>query len=190
MNYQSKNNRSTSDASKRLSWLLRHGATEAGVAIDSAGWVKTADVMRVLHLTKAQIDDAVANNNKSRFAVDGEYIRAVQGHSLPGVVSLESLEASWQIYAGNGENGLIWHGTNRDHLDSILKTGLKSMQRTHVHLAETTKSHVGKRANVDILLGIDVKAMRESGNTLFQSDNGVVLARYVPANCIAKWVQC
>jgi RNA:NAD 2'-phosphotransferase (TPT1/KptA family) len=34
-------------ASKKLSWLLRHGAGEAGLEMDAAGWAEVADVRRV-----------------------------------------------------------------------------------------------------------------------------------------------
>ena len=35
---------SIANASKKLSWLLRHGAEEAGVAMDAAGWVAVTGV--------------------------------------------------------------------------------------------------------------------------------------------------
>lgn len=175
--------RSTSRHSKELSWLLRHGARGAGVAIDPAGWVAIADVLRALKMTRAQLDDAVANNNKSRLTVDGGRIRACQGHSLECGVSLDALEASWAIHDGAGR---VWHGTAAAVVPSIAAEGILPQRRTHVHLAPTLGSAVGKRAQVDVMLGIDPDRLRAAGITLYRAQNGVILARRIPPECIVE----
>src|SRR5258706_432319 len=48
-----------SGASKKLSWLLRHGAGETGIDMDAAGWVAITDVLRTLHMGRAALEDAV-----------------------------------------------------------------------------------------------------------------------------------
>ena len=53
--------------SKRVSWLLRHGAPEQGIPMDSAGWVAVADVLRALRMSEAQLDAVVGQNDKLRF---------------------------------------------------------------------------------------------------------------------------
>ena len=81
--------------SKKMSWLLRHGAVEAGVEIDTAGWVEIDDVLKSLGISRHQLDEVVRLNNKSRFQVEGSRIRASQGHSMVDVaISLDELEAS------------------------------------------------------------------------------------------------
>ena len=80
--------------SKRLSWLLRHGAREVGLPMDAAGWVSVPEVLRALSITRAQLEHAVATNRKRRLQLDGERVRACQGHSADGTpVTLEALEA-------------------------------------------------------------------------------------------------
>lgn len=170
-------------ASKKLSWLLRHGAAEAGVALDSEGWADISAVLSALRLPRAQFDAAVAQNNKKRFEVDGDRVRACQGHSA-GVVSRDAVESSWVELSQT--EGTIWHGTSLDAIAQIAKEGLLPVSRTHVHLAEHTNSTVGKRANVDVLLGVSIAAMRAAGEPLWKSPNGVILARRVPPGAIVE----
>ena len=85
-------------ASHALSALLRHGAHEAKLAMDAAGWAAIDDVLRAAHLDRATLDTVVRENNKSRLEVRGERIRACQGHSLKNMpVTLEALEDSWAV---------------------------------------------------------------------------------------------
>ncbi len=58
---------------------------------------------------------AVEHNDKQRLQVDGDRIRACQGHSLEGMpVTCEALENSWERVH---PDHLLWHGTNRAALD-------------------------------------------------------------------------
>lgn len=168
--------------SKKMSWLLRHGAASQGIAMDGAGWVEVAEVLRALGLSRAALDAVVRDNAKARFEVDGSRIRATQGHSTaPGAVSLEALEASWVHYDGAGP---LWHGTNPAAIEGIAREGIVAVTRTHVHLAAATDSQVGKRANVAVLLEVSPARLREAGLGIFVSPNGVVLVRSVPVACI------
>lgn len=169
-------------ASKELSWLLRHGAAERSLTMDAAGWTAIADVLRVLGITRAQLDTVVAENTKSRLQVDGARIRACQGHSVAGMpVTHEALEASWAPWT---DEDSLWHGTHTDALASIAREGLLAQGRTHVHLAATTGSKVGKRAGVGVLLEVSPARLRAHGLGVFVSPNGVVLTRAVPPDCI------
>jgi len=170
-------------ASHALSALLRHRAGEVGLPMDAAGWADVGDVLRVARLSPELLDAAVRENNKSRLEVRDGRIRASQGHSLAGMpVTLEALEASWEE---DLRTGLIWHGTSPEAAESIAREGLLPGERTHVHLADATDSRVGKRAGVALLLGVDPGALRAVGLRVYRSPNGVLLARRVPAACIA-----
>lgn len=166
--------------SKRVSWLLRHGASQQGIAMDAAGWVAVRDVLRVLRLSEADLDAVVAQNDKRRFERDGQRIRASQGHSAP-VVSQQALEATWNVFTGEGP---VFHGTNVDAAFSIAAQGIQPQARSHVHLAPSRQSKVGKRWNVALLLVIDPHRLRAEGIPLFESPNGVLLARTVPTSAI------
>jgi putative RNA 2'-phosphotransferase len=168
--------------SHRLSMLLRHGANEAGIAMDAAGWARIDDVVAWARCTREMLDVVVRENNKSRLEVRGDLIRACQGHSLKSMpVTLEALEASWTL---DLRETPIWHGTNVAALASIAREGLLPGERTHVHLAEATDSIVGKRAGVDVMLRVDAMQLRIDGLSLYRSSNGVLLVRRVPPSCI------
>jgi len=167
-------------ASKKLSWLLRHGASEAGVRLDAAGWAKIDDVLAALKMDRERLDAAVTQNNKARFTVDGDRIRANQGHSSD-VVDLAAVEASWIMFTGPGP---LWHGTGIEPLPGIAEQGLLPQARTHVHMVDAKDSVAGKRAAVDVLLEISVSRMLSRKCRIFRSENGVILARHVPKECI------
>lgn len=174
--------RSIVQKSKKLSWLLRHGAPSVGLPMDAAGWAPIVDVMRFTALTRADLDEVVRDNTKARFEVDGDRIRATQGHSIAGgAVSIDALEASWDRYEGAGP---LWHGTHADAVVGIARDGIQPVSRTHVHLAASTDSHVGKRANVSVLLEVSAPRLRDAGLAIFRSPNGVLLTRHVPVPCI------
>lgn len=143
------------------------------------GWALIDDVVRLLVMDRTALDQAVEDNDKQRLQVDGERIRACQGHSLAGMpVTREALENSWErVYPDH----VLWHGTNAAALDGIRLHGLLPGRRTHVHLAPSKDSHLGRRSAVDVLLAVD------SGNLrVFRAPNGVLLTREVPPDAIVR----
>ena len=60
--------------SKKLSWLLRHGAESEGLHLDSAGFINLSDVLanrnlRSLKVSFAEVRDIVRENDKQRFTL-------------------------------------------------------------------------------------------------------------------------
>jgi putative RNA 2'-phosphotransferase len=172
--------------SKQLSWLLRHGARAEGLAMDPAGWVAVADVLRHLALSRDDLTEVVARNTKSRLQLEGERLRACQGHSLAGVpVTLEALEASWDAHATTAS---LWHATEPDVVPLIAREGILPIERTHVHLAPSRESHVGKRGSAGVHLEVSPERLRARGLGVFRSPNGVLLVRRVPPDCVVGLV--
>ncbi len=178
--------RRITEGSKTLSWLLRHGASERGLAMDAAGFAAVDDVLRLTGLDRAALDVIVAENNKSRFQIDGARIRAVQGHSEGTPVTREGLEASWDVVV---DDAPVFHGTTVAAARSILcGEGIHSAARSHVHLAPATTSVVGKRHEVQVLLVVAPSRLRDAGHTLWRAPNGVLLTRAVPRGAIVDVV--
>ena len=178
------NEKDIRNKSKQLAWLLRHGANESALAMDAAGFAPVADVLALVHMTRAELDAVIAENNKSRYelSADGARVRACQGHSTEGTpVTLEGLEATWVEVT---DDDVIFHGTNVVAARLILAEGIRPIARTHVHLAETATAKVGKRANVDVLLAVSPPVLRREGFRIHRAPNGVLLARQVPAVAI------
>lgn len=170
-----------SQASRQLSRLLRHTAGERGLAMTPDGWASIEDVCELLHMDRTALAAAVELNDKARLQVDGNRIRACQGHSSEGMpVTREALENSWRQVA---PTELLWHGTNLAALDSILAAGLHPGRRTHVHLAPAPNSPVGRRSKVEVLLGIDPARLDQP---VFEAPNGVLLVRSVPPAAICQ----
>ena len=160
--------------SKFLSFVLRHQPQEIGIVPDAAGWVGIADLLDKAAragraITRAQLDEVVANNDKKRFAIseDGLRIRASQGHSIQVDLDLPPREPP----------AVLYHGTASRSIASIMRTGLERRARHHVHLTQSlaTAIAVGTRYGVPVLLRIDAQAMAADGHVFRCSDNGVWL---------------
>jgi putative RNA 2'-phosphotransferase len=172
--------------SRRMSLVLRHRPEVAGLTLDANGWVPVADLLKGLGLARADLDVVVAGNDKSRFAVavgaDGvERIRASQGHSRRVPVDLGLPPAS--------PPAILYHGTPRANLASILREGLRPRSRHHVHLSPDvpTALVVGRRRSSDVaVLEVDAAAMERAGHVFHRSENGVWLTAVVPSDRLCE----
>lgn len=167
--------------SKFLSLVLRHKPHLLGIKLDANGWVSIEDLLKAnaahdthVIMTLDSIKQAVATNNKKRFAIspDGLMIRASQGHSVPIELNLGDVEPPTILY----------HGTVDLYMDSIKTSGLKRGHRNHVHLSADieTANKVGRRRGKPVILEIKAKWMHNDGHKFFLSDNGVWLTDHVP----------
>jgi putative RNA 2'-phosphotransferase len=168
--------------SKFLSLVLRHQPDLIGLTLDDAGWADIEDIIRLAQprkpLTRALIEQAVAQNNKQRFAIsaDGTRIRANQGHSIEVALGLQTLAPPT----------LLYHGTATRFIDAIGREGLRKRSRQHVHLSADidTATHVGARHGTPVVLTVRAEAMAAAGHAFFRSDNGVWLTDAVPVTFI------
>src|SRR5215217_5138217 len=166
-------------ASKRLSLHLRHAPGEIGVTLEPGGWIAVETLLSALaahglRLTRAELGEIVEGNDKRRFAFDptGERIRASQGHSVDVELGLPPATPP----------AVLYHGTVEKFLATILREGLRPMQRHAVHLsasAETARA-VGARRGRPVLLVVDAAAMAAAGHEFQLSANGVWLTAAVP----------
>jgi putative RNA 2'-phosphotransferase len=165
--------------SRRISMVLRHRPESAGLHLDANGWVPVADLLAALRLSRADLDVIVANNDKSRFAVDRrdgiDWIRASQGHSRRVEVDLGLPPAE--------PPAVLFHGTPSENVPAIRREGLRPRSRHHVHLSADvpTALRVGGRRSADVtVLEVAAAAMTEAGHVFHRSENGVWLTAVVP----------
>jgi len=122
--------RRTVRVSKYIARHLRHQPERIGLVPDEGGWVEidaliAAAAAHGFRFTREELDHVVAVNDKRRFTVEGNRIRANQGHSievdlgLPPAIPPE----------------LLYHGTVARHLAAIRAEGLRPMTRHDVHLS-------------------------------------------------------
>ena len=163
--------------SKLLSLVLRHRPGLLGIALDERGWVDVDVLLAALAehgrpLTRAELEQLVASSDKQRFALDGDRIRASQGHSVPVDLGLVPVAPP----------PVLFHGTPDRFVDAILREGLRRGSRHHVHLSPDleTARRVGARRGPPQVLSVDAAAMSRDGAVFYRSANGVWLVDAVP----------
>lgn len=165
--------------SKYLSKHLRHQPERLGLTLAPGGWVSvdhllTACAAHQFPITRAQLEEVVATNDKQRFSFDptGKLIRANQGHSVEVDLQLEP-----QV-----PPDVLYHGTGEKAVELILQSGLIKMSRHHVHLSRDveTARRVGTRHGCPVVFAIAAAAMYKAGFTFYCSENGVWLVDAVP----------
>jgi putative RNA 2'-phosphotransferase len=135
--------------SKFLSLILRHRASEFGIALDSEGFADTDAVWalvekrypgRYQYADLLKLVEAGADG-KQRFEIRNRQIRARYGHTAVQTVTYPPVIPPEFLY----------HGTTPDALESIQREGLTGQGRQYVHLsldpdwAQTVgKRHSGK----------------------------------------------
>lgn len=168
----------TKSISKFLSLVLRHDPSKAGISLDENGWVLVDDLLSGMNdigkqLSRADLEHVVATNDKKRFAfsADGLKIRASQGHSVDIDLAIQPMTPP----------DLLYHGTAKRNLDSIMHTGLTPQSRRHVHLSAETETarKVGMRHGSPIILLVHASAMSKDGIAFYRSENGVWLTANV-----------
>ena len=162
-----------------MSKHLRHQPERLGLTLQPGGWVPVVDLLAAcarhnVPLSRAELDEVVARNNKRRFSFDptGTLIRANQGHSVAVDLQLEPVEPP----------AVLYHGTGHGAAETITREGLRRMARHHVHLSSDreTARIVGARHGRPVVFAVDTAAMCAAGHLFYRSDNGVWLVGHVP----------
>jgi putative RNA 2'-phosphotransferase len=153
------------------------------LSLDEEGWIgidKILDSMgkygNIIEIKKENLYELVANQQKNRFEIRYDRIRALYGHSI-------TIKKRNTVIPPD----VLYHGTSPRNLASIMKQGLKNMGRQYVHLSTDidTATEVGKRRNEKPeILRIDSKTAYDDGvlfykgsDTIWLSEN--VLSRYL-----------
>jgi putative RNA 2'-phosphotransferase len=167
------------EVSKFLSRHLRHDPGRLGLELEPGGWVGVDALLagcaaRGVALSRAELDEVIARNDKARFAFDaaGTRIRASQGHSVPVDLGLVPVAPPSRLF----------HGTGEGRVDAILRLGLRPMGRHHVHLSPDAAAarRVGARHGRPVVLEVAAGDLAAAGHVFLRSDNGVWLTGSVP----------
>lgn len=166
--------------SRYLLALLRHRAISLGYTIDDRGYVSVDEILsKCNNMNLSVIKTIVETDNKSRFELTDRgnntwYIRAVQGHSMPGI------NPDLVLVTDSADIPFVVHGTNPTAYDQIKMTGLNRMERSHIHFAHGTPDDVsvvsGMRKNSSVLIFIDAAKAMADGIQFYKSSNGVILS--------------
>lgn len=163
--------------SKYLAAHLRHRPGRIGLTLDAGGWAGVDDLLSAaarhgFPFTRAELEGVVAGNDKKRYVIDGNRIRAVQGHSVQVDLKL----------AVTSPPDVLYHGTASRSAGSILRNGLLPMGRHAVHLSPDpeTARRVGARRGEPVVLVVEAGRMAADGHEFRVSANGVWLVDRVP----------
>lgn len=135
--------------SKKMAWLLRHGAEEEGLQFLEGGFLNLSDVLanrkfKSMKVTFTEIKEVVAADEKQRYSMVSKpeadatsdkpadfLLRANQGHS----VKIEDEGLLKPVTKENMPASAV-HGTTHAAWGLIVASGgLKAMGRNHVHFA-------------------------------------------------------
>jgi putative RNA 2'-phosphotransferase len=159
--------------SRTISYLLRHNPGSAGLKMSDKGEVSLSELAEAVDVSVKTVREIVAADSKGRYVIEGNRIWATQGHSIPILVRHEKVT----------ELGLVFHGTKRHYLESIKKKGLIAGDRLHVHLSSdiaTAITVANRRVGSSVILEIDGNQLLKDGYEIVRSQNGVILAEYIP----------
>lgn len=183
------------ELSKSMSWILRHGANEEKMPIDTNGWIDV-DVILKHHrfvskkYTLDEIKSVVASDRKQRYTLDtlpnGRLrIKANQGHSIASVqmADMARIDDASKLSAAV-------HGTYYRFWQKIKVEGLKRMTRNHIHLTENERFNAdisGFRSSSEILIYINVSKAMEDGIVFYRSENNVILTEGINGTLSNKY---
>ena len=185
--------------SKKLSWLLRHGAEEEGLTFLPGGFLPVSAVLanrkfRSLQVTFAEVKDVIAADEKQRYTLqqassettdadvtkpDAWVVRANQGHS----VKLQDDQGLLRPVTKETMPEIAVHGTTHAAWPLIVASGgLKPMKRNHVHFASglpegftslpktDAASAPGSDGDCDLITAPVISGMRKTSTILIFLD--------------------
>jgi putative RNA 2'-phosphotransferase len=173
--------------SRIASHALRHEPARYGLTLDADGWVAIDAFIaalgrtdpRWLGLHAADFQEMIAASAKTRHEIDGDRIRAIYGHSVPGRLTHDPVVPP----------AILFHGTSPQAAELILREGLKPMSRQYVHLSPTldVALEVGRRkAKEPSLLVVDAAAAFAAGIHFYRGNELIWLADAVPPQFIRR----
>lgn len=172
--------------SKEISYALRHAPWEYELEMDEEGWVPIEQLLDALHrkndwknVTQEDIQQMINVSDKKRHEIIESRIRAFYGHSIPMKISKTQ----------SRPQEILYHGTARRFMKSIMDNGLSPQSRQYVHLSrdiETAQS-VGKRHDdKPCILIVDSLRAWNDGIAFYCGNEKVWLADTVPSSYIKE----
>ena len=172
--------------SRVVSHALRHEPWLYELELDDEGWASVDVLLAALreqgphwrHVDRDELAEMIAMSAKRRHELDGDRIRALYGHSVPGrLVKLE-----------RDPPALLHHGTSPQAWAEIQRIGLLPMGRQFVHLSVdvATAEQVGRRKSAaPVILTVQAARAGEAGSRFFFGNDVVWLADHVPARFLS-----
>lgn len=172
------NDEQTERLGRFISGALRHFPDDLGLAMNQHGWVDVdvlCDAMRTRYkwANKEKLFSIIESDEKGRYEVKGNKIRARYGHSV-------------DIDLDYPENALpeLYYGASREEVDILLEKGIRPIKQRYVHLStsvEKAKEVASIHTEDPVLLVVNAEEARNDGVALLAATENIVLAEVIPA---------
>ncbi|MCS7283844.1 MAG: RNA 2'-phosphotransferase [Anaerolineae bacterium] len=169
--------------SKFLALILRHQPERFGLHLDEEGWASLPEVLEILQglpnfrwATRADVLEIVergSGDEKRRFEIAGDRIRARYGHTVPLAPRYPPCQPP----------PILYHGTSSHALNHIRREGLRPMRRQYVHLSADpeTAVRVGARHTPKpVVLTVRAAEAATAGVLFYRADEGTYLSGPIP----------
>jgi len=175
--------REANSLGRMLALVLRHAPEKFNVEMDINGWVNSRELSESIqgqrkhfHWLRGWHFEAIANaDEKGRYQVEGEMIRATYGHSI---------ELELDLPTDDIPEALYWP-CDPEEISTHLEYGLVAGDRKHVHLSRSIGNameagHV--RHNRPAIIEVDTTRAIADGNTIWRAGKTVFLCEEMPAD--------
>ena len=179
--------RESNSLGRILALVLRHAPEKFNVEMDINGWVNTRELSDSIskqrkryHWLRGWHFSAIANaDEKGRYQVQGEMIRATYGHSI---------QLEMDLPTDDIPEGLYWP-CEEEQVETILELGITAGDRKHVHLSKTIHKamEAGRvRIHRPAILEVDTTRAIADGHIIYRAGKTVFLIDEVPGDYLYR----
>jgi len=174
--------RELNSLSRMMAGTLRHFPDRFDLAMDDHGWVNLYDMVDAfrdarddLHwLRPRHIQAVVESDEKGRYEVDGDMIRATYAHSVDIRLDLPTDDIP----------DLLYYPCTAEEAPQLMADGLRPTDRRYVHLSKSYRNawEAGSgRIDAPTILEVDVRAAEKDGIEVMHAASTVYLVDEVPS---------
>lgn len=178
--------RELNSLSRMMAGTLRHFPERFDLAMDEHGWVNLFDLVDAFRdarddfhwLRPRHIQAIVESDEKGRYEIDDEMIRATYAHSVDIELDLPTHDIPAHLY----------YPATEEESKLLLESGIHATDRRYVHLSKTYKNawEAGStKADSPRIVEVDVRAAEKDGIKVMHAASTVYLCDEVPAKYLA-----
>jgi putative RNA 2'-phosphotransferase len=173
---------SLSRLSKLLALFLRHRPEEAGLQIDTYGFVPLDEMLKAIQerypeVVEGDIRKLIEGASQQRFEISDRGIRAVYGHSFFVEMDGEPIQAPEVLYMG----------CLRKEVERFRTDGIKPVDRYYVHLSMSRETAAERSHQPGDACVVEVAAAQaQAAGHQFYQRGEVVLTLEIPAQFVGE----
>lgn len=172
--------RELNSLSRMMAGTLRHFPERFDLAMDERGWVNLFDMVDAFRearddfhwLRPRHIQALAESDEKGRYEIDDEMIRATYAHSVDVDLDLPTHDIP----------AFLYYPASEAETEMLLEGGIKATDRRYVHLSKTYKNawEAGSgKADSPTIIEVDVRAAEKDGVKVMHAASTVYLCNEV-----------